>query len=88
MLLTSREAWREQEAVSDPTIRERLKQERGRIAVVADDHRVRAVSHQQDHLGGFIANVEVSDVVDQKLFDGLIAAGLKIKPTKRRRREY
>jgi hypothetical protein len=43
ILVTSREAWREQERVSDQKVREELARSRSRIATVADDHRVRFI---------------------------------------------
>jgi predicted nucleic acid-binding protein len=55
--------------------------------MITDDHRVRSIDHLQDPLGGFIANVEVSDVVDRPLYDALLAAGLKNKHNKKRQRE-
>jgi hypothetical protein len=50
---------------------------------VPDDHRVRGIEHYQDRLGGFIANVLVSDVVDEPLLKQLQNAGLVSRKRKR-----
>jgi predicted nucleic acid-binding protein len=76
-ILTSRESWREQERTNDPAVRKVLKDSRGDIRVIQDDHRVLGFSNQSDQYGGFIAYPLISDIVDEALFADLKKGGLK-----------
>jgi predicted nucleic acid-binding protein len=76
-LVTSREAWREQDRAQDKNLRLAFELDRTNVPVVLDDHRLIGFHHQQDHLGGFTTNPIVTEVVDDALLAAFTAAGLK-----------
>jgi len=74
-LVTSREAWREQEGATDPVLRARLLAVRDRFVVVGVDHVVLGFHGQADQHGGYIASPLVNDIVDMPLHDAIVRAG-------------
>ena len=76
-LVTSREAWREQERTRDATKRAQFRRARGAVAAIQDDHQVVGFAVAQDELGGYIASPLVTDITDEALFADLKALGLK-----------
>jgi predicted nucleic acid-binding protein len=76
-IVTSRESWREQEKARDPAVRAQLANARGEIPVVSNDHKLVGMHNQMDHLGTVAVTPIISDLVDEALFNGLRAAGLR-----------
>ena len=76
-ITTARIAFEEQDRTKNLAIREQLKSERPRVAVVTSDHRVIGFHNQGDHTGGFISYPFVTDIVDESLFLALKATGLE-----------
>lgn len=74
---TSRESWREQDRTRDPAKRATLEQARPGVPVVERDHEVFGFSCTPDQYGGFISNPQVTDIIDDALFNDLRSQGLK-----------
>ena len=68
-IVTSRESWREQEKTRYQAIRDQYQQNRDKIPIVLDDHKVLDFSSQHDQSGGFITSPLVTDIVDEKIFN-------------------
>ncbi len=75
-LVTSVEAWREQEKTSDPDQRAILAKRRQAVPRVAQDHTVLGFAQSADSLGGQLSYPLVTDVVDAPLLESLRDAGL------------
>jgi predicted nucleic acid-binding protein len=76
-IYTSRWSWAEQERARDDFVRAKLKESRGQIEVVADDHRVLGFWNQEDpRFGTFSTNPMVTEIVDERLFSDLKNAGI------------
>jgi predicted nucleic acid-binding protein len=76
-IYTSRWSWAEQDRTRDDFLRVKLKESRGEIEVVADDHRVLGFWNQEDPRFGTVStNPMVTDIVDERLFSDLKKAGL------------
>jgi predicted nucleic acid-binding protein len=75
-IYTSRWSWAEQERTRDDLLRVRLKESRGKIEVVADDHRVLGFWNQEGRFGTVVTNPMVTEIVDERLFSDLKKAGL------------
>jgi predicted nucleic acid-binding protein len=76
-IYTSRWSWTEQERTSDELIRVKLKESRGKIEVVPDDHRVLGFWNQEDPRSGTVSvNPMVTEIVDERLFSDLKKAGI------------
>lgn len=76
-IVTSRESWREQDRAKDPAVRAQLAEARGETPVVPNDHKLLGFHNQMDRLGTVAVSPIVTEVVDEALFKGLTAAGLK-----------
>ena len=74
---TSRESWREQDRTCDTAKRATLEQARPGVPVVERDHEVFGFSCTPDQYGGFISNPQVTDIIDDALFNDLRSQGLK-----------
>src|SRR5271166_4162972 len=73
----SRWTWAEQDRTRDPLVRVQLKESRGEIEVVADDHRVIGFWNQEDARFGTVSvNPIVTEIVDEPLFSHLKKAGI------------
>ena len=77
ILITSRESWREQARTRNPDVRAMLEEARSDVPVVERDHEVFGFTCIPDQYGGFIANPQVTDVIDGPLFNDLRSLGLK-----------
>jgi predicted nucleic acid-binding protein len=76
-IYTSRWSWAEQDRTRDDFLRVKLKESRGEIEVVADDHRVLGFWNQEDSRFGTVStNPIVTEIVDEGLFSSLKKAGL------------
>ncbi len=75
-LVTSVESWREQEKTKDPELRATLTASREDVPPVRQDHTVLGFACCSDHLGGFVTNPLVSDLVDETLFAKLTTLGV------------
>jgi predicted nucleic acid-binding protein len=75
-IYTSRWTWSEQDRTRDDLIRVKLKESRGEIEVVADDHRVLGFWNQEGRFGTEVTNPMVTEIVDERLFSDLKKAGL------------
>jgi predicted nucleic acid-binding protein len=75
-IYTSRWSWAEQDRARDDLLRLRLKESRGEIEVVADDHRVLGFWNQEGRFGTVATNPMVTEIVDENLFSDLKKAGL------------
>lgn len=75
-LVTSVESWREQDRTKNPEQRATLRESREGVPRVKQDHTVLGFAHCADHLGGFVANPLVTDMVDESLFQRLKTVGL------------
>lgn len=76
-VITSRHSWREQERTQDPKIKEILLDAQGNVPTVQNDHEVLGFTVSQDGVGGMVTIPLVSDVIDQELYDALLARGAK-----------
>jgi hypothetical protein len=77
-VVTSREAWREQVRTQDSPLRSSFEQSRPNVAVVRDDHRMLGSTPKYDNHGNWYGNSPLlTEIVDESLFSGLKAAGLK-----------
>ncbi len=76
-MVTSRESWREQQRTRIAQTREELRLSRDRTPVVSQDHRVLGVNSVDLGYRGFISSPLVTDIVDDEIFAGLQAEGLK-----------
>jgi predicted nucleic acid-binding protein len=75
-IYTSRWTWSEQDRTRDDLIRVKLKESRGEIEVVADDHQVLGFWNQEGRFGTEVTNPMVTEIVDEGLFSDLKKAGL------------
>jgi predicted nucleic acid-binding protein len=76
-IYTSRWSWKEQDRTSKDLVRVRLKESRGKIEVVADDHRVLGSWNLEGPRFGTVStNPMVTDIVDEGLFSDLKKAGI------------
>lgn len=75
-LVTSAEAYREQERTRDPKTRALLSAHRGTVPGVERDHEVLAFGQSSDQFGGSTTSPLVSDVLDRDLFDKLQSKGV------------
>ena len=77
-IYTSRWTWTEQNRTRIDSVRVKLKESRGEIEVVADDHRVLGSWNLEGdpRFGTVSANPMVTDIVDEGLFSDLKKAGL------------
>ena len=76
-IYTSRWSWAEQDRTRDDFLRVKLKESRGEIEIVADDHRVLGFWNQEDPRFGTVStNPMVTEIVDERLFSDLNKAGL------------
>jgi predicted nucleic acid-binding protein len=76
-IYTSRWSWAEQDRTRDDFVRVKLKESRGEIEVVADDHRVLGFWNQEDPRFGTVStNPMVTEIVDERLFSDLKKAGI------------
>jgi len=75
-IYTSRWTWSEQDRTRDDVIRVKLKESRGEIEVVADDHRVLGFWNQEGRFGTEVTNPMVTEIVDERLFADLKKAGI------------
>jgi hypothetical protein len=76
-IVTSRESWREQDRTKDPIVRAQLAEARGDTPVVQYDHKLLGFHNQMDHLGTIAVTPLITEIVDERLFTKLTAAGLK-----------
>jgi hypothetical protein len=76
-IVTSRESWREQDRTKDPTVRAQFANARGDTPVVDNDHKLLGFHNQMDRLGTVAVTPLITEIVDEGLFKGLTAAGLK-----------
>src|SRR5712692_2458786 len=76
-IVTSRESWREQDRTRDAEVREQLRTSRERMAVVPKDHKLLGFNSVDLGYRGFISSPLITDIVDEAMFLGLQAAGLK-----------
>ena len=76
-VVTSRESWREQDRAHDPLERGALERGRKEVPVAIDDHLLLGFNHSRDHLGGFVTNPILTEIVDEQLFSVFRRAGLK-----------
>ena len=75
-IYTSRWSWEEQDRTSNDLVRTKLKESRGKIEVVADDHRVIGFWNQEGRFGTVSTNPMVTEIVDERLFYNLKKAGI------------
>jgi predicted nucleic acid-binding protein len=76
-IYTSRWSWAEQDRTRNDFVRVTLKESRGEIEVVADDHRVLGFWNQDDpRFGTVTTNSMVTEIVDESLFAELKKAGI------------
>ncbi len=71
MLVTSRQSWREQEKTKKQNDRDQFNKNRSKIPVVLNDHKVLGFSSQDDQYRGFITSPLVTDIPDEKIWNGL-----------------
>jgi hypothetical protein len=76
-IVTSQETHREQDRTEDPAVRALLANSRGETPVVQNDHKLLGIHNQMNHLGTVANCPIITEIVDEKLFNALIAAGLK-----------
>src|SRR5712692_6943934 len=76
-IVTSRESWREQERTRNTQTREELRASRDKTPVVSKDHRLLGFNSVDLGYRGFISSPLITDIVDEAMFLGLQAAGLK-----------
>jgi hypothetical protein len=76
-LLTSREAWREQDRTRNQEQRSRLQGSRDDIPVVQDDHRLIGFHHQEGRYGTVSVCPILTELVDGVLFAAFKNVGLK-----------
>lgn len=68
-IVTSRESWREQEKTRYQSIRDQYRQNRDKIPVALNDHKVLGFSSQDYQYRGFITSPLVTDIIDEKIFN-------------------
>jgi predicted nucleic acid-binding protein len=76
-IVTSRESWREQERTRNAEAREELRASRDKTPVVSHDRRLLGFNSVDLGYRGFISSPLITDIVDEAMFSGLQAAGLK-----------
>ena len=76
-IVTSRESWREQERTRNAQACEELRASRDKTPVLSKDHRELGFNSVDLGYRGFISSPLVTDIVDEAMFLGLQAAGLK-----------
>jgi predicted nucleic acid-binding protein len=76
-IYTSRWTWAEQDRTGDEFVRVKFKEFRGKIEIVADDHRVLGFWNDEDPRFGTVStNPMVTEFVDERLFSDLKKAGI------------
>jgi predicted nucleic acid-binding protein len=75
-IYTSRWSWAEQERTRDDLVKVKLRESRGEIEVVADDHRLLGFWNQEDRLGTVSVNPMLTEIVDERLLSDLKKAGI------------
>jgi predicted nucleic acid-binding protein len=75
-IYTSRWSWSEQDRTGDDLLRVRLKESRGQIEVVPDDHQVLGFWNLEGPFGTVSTNPMVTPIVDEGLFSDLKKAGI------------
>jgi predicted nucleic acid-binding protein len=77
-IVTSREAWREQDRTQNADLRSEFENERASVPIVQDDHRMLGSRAQCDSHGQWYATCPIlTEVVDDALFAASKRAGLK-----------
>jgi hypothetical protein len=76
-IVTSRESWREQERTRNAEAREELRASRDKTPIVSHDHRLLGFNSVDLGYQGFISSPLITDIVDDAMFSGLQAVGLK-----------
>jgi hypothetical protein len=77
-IVTSREAWREQDRTRDADLRSQFEEDRRNVEVVRDDHRMLGASARYDNHGNWYANCPIlTEIVDETLFAALKTEGLE-----------
>lgn len=75
-IVTSREAWREQDRTRDPGKRAKLVAARSELPIVPRDHDILFINTVYDRLGGFVSSPVFTEIVDQTMFNDLRKLGL------------
>ena len=76
-IYTSRWSWEEQDRTRDHFVRVKLKESRGEIEIVANDHRVLGFwNDEHPRFGTVSTNPIVTEIVDERLFSDLKTAGI------------
>jgi hypothetical protein len=76
-IYTSRWSWAEQERTRDDLVRVKLRESRGEIEVVPDDHRLLGFWNQEDPRFGTVSvSPMLTEIVDERLFSDLKSAGI------------
>jgi len=76
-IVTSRESWREQSRTNDPARRSLLAEAQGTTPVVSNDHKLLGIHNQMGPHGTIAVTPMITEIIDEKLFKSLTAAGLK-----------
>ena len=77
-IVTSHEAWREQDRTPDAGLRAQFQQERDKVELVTADHLMLGARAQYDNRGNWYGNCPLlTEMVDEQLFASLKTAGLK-----------
>jgi predicted nucleic acid-binding protein len=74
---TSRWSWAEQDRTHDDFVRAQLREARGEIEVVPQDHTLLRIVHVENHLGTVSNNPVFTPIVDESLFSGFKKVGLE-----------
>jgi hypothetical protein len=78
IVVTSREAWREQDRTRDADLRSQLEQDRANVEVVREDHRMLGARANYDNHGNWYGTSPIlTEIVDEELFAALMKEGLK-----------
>jgi hypothetical protein len=76
-IYTSRWSWAEQDRTRDDFARVKLKESRGEVEIVAEDHRVLGFwNDEHSRFGTVSTNPMVTEIVDERLFSDLKKAGI------------
>jgi hypothetical protein len=77
-IVTSREAWREQDRTRDADVRSQFEQDRRNVEVVRDDHRMLGARANYDNHGNWYGTSPIlTEIVDEQLFTALKTEGLE-----------
>jgi hypothetical protein len=78
IIVTSREAWREQDRTPDADVRSQLERDRANVEVVREDHRMLGARANYDNHGNWYGTSPIlTEIVDGELFTALKTEGLK-----------